>query len=188
MNSKIRIIFGSKSRFLLATVLLIGSSSIYAGYSGIRPNQIDTVAGITVNQDLRYIRGARIYMQYGMIVGSVHQSAPYCYFRLHRNRNDLTLPVDVQASTFQITAIRNQGRQVRNIPWSGDGVKVANMGRDGGSANQMSLNTEFHLSSDTQPQVKKMVCAVSADPRDRGWVNFKEIQNTLGDLVSISQN
>ena len=168
------------------------SHTSYAGYPGIKSNQLDLDSGITLNQNISSNHGARIHIQYGEVQNKsdVYEIIPYCYFRLHRGSHELNTPVGIQATTFSITDVKNNKYQVQLVPHSTPEMQYAGLSGagEGGAANQLTLTTEFILNDPAQPQVKKLVCAVWADPRDRGHLRLEEMQQVLGNLVDISGN
>ena len=184
-------------RFLtvgLAITLIFGSPALLAGYrfqNGLRDNQFNSAAGITLNQDIHANRGARVYIQNGEVVGKPYEYEPYCYFWLYRSSNDLALPVDIQAATFQVGKIRSLLQDVRLQPSTTGNIRLAAIygGFMGNSdSSQFTFATEISLSDPAQPSVFKLVCAIWADPVDRRFLNLDEIIQTLGELVTIEEN
>ena len=193
MNTFQRSIHVVKSTALYSLASLLFVSIAYGGLHSIRTGTLDTSAGISLNQTIHNDRGARIHIQYGEVKAhgnQIRESEPYCYFRIHRPGSELRSPVDIQATTFNVVKIRSRSYQVNLTPSITENVQLAGFsgggpGGEGGGANQLTLATEFHLNDPAQPHVKKLICAVFTDPRDRGHVNIDEIRETLGDLVNI---
>jgi hypothetical protein len=178
----------------LVITLVFGSPALLASYrfhNGLRDNQFNATAGITLNKDIHASRGARVYIQKGEVVSKPRESDPYCYFWLYRSSNDLALPVDIQAATFQVGKIRSLRQNVRLQPPTTDVIQLAAifsgfMGNGGTS--HFTFATEIGLSDPAQPAVFKLVCAIWADPVDRRFLNLDEIIQTLGELVTIQEN
>jgi len=161
-----------------------------AGYSGITTSGDMIIDQISLNERVENKRGARIHIQYGEVVSSkyrVYENEPYCYFQIHRPGSELRSPVDIQPATFQIRHVRNRSYQVQLVPEnSRESFAGLPNGGPGGSAQQLTLATEFHLKDPAQPHVTKLTCAVYSDPRDRGHVTIEEMHKTLGSLVEIN--
>ena len=125
------------------------------------------------------------------VVGKPREYDPYCYFWLYRSSNDLALPVDIQAATFEVGKIRSLRQNVQLLPSNTDNIRLAAiyggfMGNGGTS--HFTFATEISLSDPAQPSVYKLVCAIWADPVDRSFLNLDEIIQTLGELVTIEEN
>ena len=178
----------------LVITLVSVSPALLASYrfhNGLRDSQFNSAAGITLNQDIHASRGARVYIQKGAVVGKPREYDPYCYFWLYRSSNDLALPVDIQAATFQVGKIRSLRLNVGLQPSNTDNIRLAAifsgfMGNGGTS--HFTFATEISLSDPAQPSVYKLVCAIWADPVDRRFLGLDEIVQTLGDLVTVEEN
>ncbi len=174
--------------------MVLGSTTLFAGYrfnNGLWESQFNSSAGITLNQDIHADRGARVYIQNGKVVRMANENFPYCYFRLYRSSDDLGLPVDIQATTFQVVNIRNFRRMVQIRPSiSIDTQFISFIGgfMQNGGGSHFTFVTEINLSDPAQPQVRKLVCAIWAESLDRSYVNLEEIHQTLGSLVTIEKN
>ena len=73
-------IFGSLG---VGAIGLLISTGIMASSNKLSVDKLDSSAGITLNQDVSYFRGSKIYMQDGSVIerlSHLNEKRPYCYF------------------------------------------------------------------------------------------------------------
>ena len=190
-DNKLNLVLKSVFTALILGSTAITSSMAVAGYQGIKSEQINNTAGVTLNEDIRGSHGGSVFIQYGVVNYNINESNPYCYFKISRDRSELGSPFDLKAVAFQVLAVDNNASHVQVNPKPSSYVQLAGLGgaiSEGGAANQLTLKTTFHLSDASQPNVNRLICAIHADLRDRGYLSLKEMQDTMGDLVTLIEN
>ena len=139
---------------------------------------------VSLNDDIEMPQGARIHIQNGRVMDyrDLQQLNPYCYFFAIRSRSTLEQPFRVQSGQFQIVNVERRREIVLSEP-----IMVAALAPSfmSGGGSQYTLATRFNLSSPDQPDPLCLVCAVWADPHERGHPTLEEIQDTLGSLVNF---
>ena len=140
----------------------------------------------SLHQQVEVSKGARIHLQEGQVLRfqDLDQLDPYCYFYSTRSGIALDQPFVVNSEDFLITNVRQRrdlvSSQSFDLAFSGF------IGFGGRGGTQYTLATEFRLDNTAQPDLFSLVCAVCADPRDRGHVTLEEIQHVLGGLADFS--
>ena len=164
--------------------ILQGCSSLTAsGYSSpyTKP-EVGTM--IRLNQELSVQRGVRIYLQdgYQKDFGDVMKLEPYCQFYVLRSSDEIRKPLTIKPDTFVVYEVFRQKDSVAL-----EGLQVASEGEsdfnDGSS--QRTMSTYMELSSDTQPNVTRLICSRWDDPAGRFHLSVDEITASLGDIAQF---
>jgi hypothetical protein len=139
---------------------------------------------VSLNDDIEVPQGARIHIQNGRVMEyrDLQQLNPYCYFYSMRSRSALEQPFRVQSGQFQIDNVERRLETVLSEPIMVAGLSPSLMS---GGGSQYTLATRFNLNSPEQPDPLCLVCAVWADPHERGHPTLEEIQGALGSLVKF---
>lgn len=173
-----------KKRFIFSNLLIfLLMSNLHAHYDGPGLYQQAIGATVILNQKIESTQGARIHIQNGEIkpLKEIAQLDPYCYFYSTRQSNTLETPLVFLPGQFTIEAVIRRREVVLSSPrqyafirnsFESDGV-------------QYTLATRFQLNAPTQPDLSSLVCGVWADPRDRSYVSYEEIQKTLGSIANL---
>lgn len=131
---------------------------------------------VIVNQELSARSGSRLYIQNGQAmerrqVGVVN---PYCQFVLFRSPEEMSTPFSIQPDTFTITRRYRQ----RDFSWA-DGQQVAEI------RSNVTMTTFMDLSSDSQPEVRQLLCMRWSSARIDQFVRIHEMQATLAPIVEL---
>ena len=139
---------------------------------------------VSLNDDIEVPQGARIHIQNGRVMDyrDLQQLNPYCYFFAIRSRSALEQPFRLQSGQFQIVNVERRREIVLSEPIMVAGLAPSLMS---GGGSQYTLATRFYLNSPDQPDPLCLVCAVWADPHERGHPTLEEIQDALGRLVKF---
>jgi hypothetical protein len=159
------ITFGSA---VLASCAGTGSNAVFIPPDG-------TLAEL--NREVTVPRGGRVFIQYGQVVerGRVNVISPYCHFTVDRPGQDSFQPSTLDPDTFTIT----RTHQGRSYALSEDVQFAGRAGVD------HTLSTVMELTSDQQPEVKRLTCSRWGMISDDGWLTIAEMTSTLSGLVDI---
>lgn len=139
---------------------------------------------IQLNQELSVQRGVRIYLQdgYQKDFGDVAKLEPYCQFYALRSRDEIRKPFTIKPDTFVVYKVFRQKDSVAL-----EGLQIASEGEADfdHDSSQRTMSTYMELSSDTQPNVKRLICSQWADPASRFHVSVDEIKASLGDIAQF---
>lgn len=132
---------------------------------------------VELNREVTVPRGGRVFIQYGRVVerGRVDVISPYCHFTVDRLGQDSLQPSTLNPDTFTITR-SHQGRSYA----SSEGVQFS-----GRAGVDHTLSTVMELTSDRQPEVKRLTCSRWGMISDDGWLTIAEMKSTLSGLVDI---
>lgn len=131
---------------------------------------------VIVNQELNARSGTRVFIQDGQVlerrdVGVVN---PYCQFVLWRSREEMKDPIVIQPATFTITRTFRQ----KDYSWA-DGQLLAEF------RSNATMTTFMELSSDTQPEVRQLLCMRWGSPRLDRFLTIDEMKATLSPIVEL---
>ena len=131
----------------------------------------------------------------------LEKQEPYCQFYVERSVEDMRTPFTIEPDTFVVNRVFRRrditSLQVPAFAVAGEdlsdlaGLQLA-MGGDGESevgnpgSSQRTMSTYMELSSDSQPDVKHVICSQWADPALRYHVSVEEIIRSLGDLAEFT--
>jgi len=143
-------------------------------------------ASIVLNQELRVRAGnARVFVQDGQVGGGFNSYRPHCAFEIDSVQHD---GFPIQADTFLISRVQGSIQQVVSTePTRLAALHLARGGMDGGSS---SLYEGYHfwLSSENQPDVRRMSCfGVYAQPYELYPPTLEEIRQALGPIAEVRQ-
>ena len=153
-------------------------------YQGPGLNRAAVNGTLALHQSVEVSAGARIHIQDGEVqkFQNINHIEPYCYFYSARSGRELDKPFIVHSGDFLITYVQQRRDFVYNQSFQ---VASSFFGFGSNGGRQLTLATEFMLDNTTQPDLRSLVCAVWADPRDRGHVTLEEIQEVLGNIASF---
>ncbi len=139
---------------------------------------------ITLNQDIQVNQGVRIHIQNGRVEDfkEITKAEPYCYFYSTRGKDRLKDPFQVKQAKFVVSDVIRRREIVLSSP-----IQVASFGGSffNGGGVQYTMATKFLLGDTRQSDLDSLICSVWADPRDRSYVTYDEINETLGDVASM---
>lgn len=163
-------------------VLILAGCASTVHYSS--PDATPLVGGtIQLKQELSARAGARIYIQYGRVMGWTELTVlePYCQFYVLRTAQELRQPLVIKPDTFVIE------RVFRKIDLTAvEGLQLA-LGAIWylHDLSQRTMSTYIELSSDAQPNVLRLICSRWADPVYWNHVSIEEIIDTLGEIAEL---
>ena len=158
---------------LIVIIPLSGCASIDASPTRMLP----AGSKVQVEQELNAVSGSRVTMQYGRVMprAEISWQDPHCQFFLYRTSEEMRDPVVVQPGTF--TVKRTYQRQAY------DGVQLAAMEFAGDPTRYPT--TIMELSSDQQPEVRDLRCAIWGTTAIEGYLTIDQMQSALGDLAKL---
>ena len=156
---------------------------VVMAYQGPGLNRGALNGTLSLYQSVEVDKGARIHIQDGEVkrFQNINHIEPYCYFYSSRRGRELDNPFIVHSADFLITHVQQRRDVVLNQSYQ---VASSFFGFGHGGT-QFTLATEFMLDNTIQPDLRSLVCAVWADPRDRGHVTQEEIQTLLGPIADF---
>ncbi len=170
-----------------ALTLLLGmysSSSAYGPFLAPATGVIQTGDTVELNQPVSSTSGARLYLQKGQVVarGGLRHREPYCYFFLRRDSAVIETGFDLTPGQFEITGL-----------WSGveygmqhePSILFARFPFNTQDASAENMTIRLELSSPDQPEVMSLKCGVFAVPNERNHLSLGEIEQALGDIVTL---
>lgn len=175
-------------RFLAISLAILAISSCAAtstpNYSSpyTKP-RVGTI--IQLNQELSVRNGVRIYLQDGFQLSwiELEKQEPYCQFYVLRASDELRQPLSIEPDTFVVEDVfrRKDSVAVEGIQVAFEGSEVG--GNNGSS--QRTMSTYMELSSEKQPNVKRLICSRWEDPALRYHVSVEQIVQSLGDIAQF---
>ena len=169
---------------VMAGIITLSMQPANASYQGPGLYRQALGSTITLSQDIEVNEGVRIHIQNGRVdaFSNITQAEPYCYFYSTRGKDKLKDPFHVKRAQFIVSDVVRRREVVLSSP-----VQVASFGasffNNGGV--QYTLATQFKINDARQPELDSLICSVWADPRDRGYVTYNEIEKTLGDMATM---
>jgi hypothetical protein len=130
-----------------------------------------------------YIQDGKVSGSGGLLGGSFDQYRPHCSLEIRRVDHD---GFAVQPDTFRITRVQASLQQVvSRQPLLVAGLRLAS-GRDGDGSAAYHEGYHFWLTSDSQPEVRRVSCyGVFAEPPDLHPPTLQEIRQALGDVIEL---
>ena len=121
---------------------------------------------ITVNEEITSPNSTRVYIQNGTVRHrrDVAVINPNCQFVLTRAQSD-TSGLQIKPGTFNIDRVFRESQR--------------------GTVNS-TMMTFMEISSDTQPEVTRLVCQRWGSPTLDNFVTIKEMKATLAPLVTLN--
>jgi hypothetical protein len=155
-------------------------------YQTVKPGSI-----LKLNQPLTIEpHSAGVRIQYGKVIPNklLEQWYPNCRFEV---LNPKDTPQVIQPDTFTIKRVTYENYLVSAGPVMlasvGIGMSVGVGGdSDGDDATADVYSTYFYLESETQPEVSRLLCQFWEDPHDARHLMLDEIQQTLGNIITIT--
>ena len=152
-------------------------------YKTVKPGSI-----LKLNQTLTIDpHSAGVRIQNGKITPNklINQWYPNCRFEV---RNPKDTQQIVQPEEFTITRVTYENYLVKadNVMLAsvGIGISLGGGGDDGGPTADVH-STYFYITSETQPEVSRLLCEHWEDPADARHLMLEEIQQTLGGIIDI---
>ncbi|MGD8639579.1 MAG: hypothetical protein PVG89_03070 [Gammaproteobacteria bacterium] len=156
-------------------------------YQTVKPG-----ATLTLHQPLTIEpHSAGVRIQYGKVIPHklLDQWYPNCRFEVLNPRETKQV---IQPETFTITRVTYENYLVRAdsvmLAQVGIGISIGGVGGDGDAPTADVYTTFFYLESETQPDVSRLLCEYWEDPADARHLMLEEIQQALGDIISINAN
>ena len=135
---------------------------------------------IQVTQELSAVGGTRVSIQYGRVMPrkQITFVDPHCQFYLYRSQEKMREPVVIKPGTFTV----KRTFQRRDYAWA-EGLQFAFFTGDGDPTRHPT--TIIELSSDQQPEVKDLRCAIWGTTYIEGYLTIEQMQAALGNLVNL---
>ncbi|MDJ0958596.1 MAG: hypothetical protein QNI91_17140 [Arenicellales bacterium] len=161
-------------------VTLLFSGCVSVGSTPVR--MLPVGSKVQVNQELSAVGGARISIQYGRVMPrrQITLVDPHCQFYLYRSQEEMRDPVVVKPGVFTV----KRTFQRRDYAWA-EGLQLAFFTASGDGDPTRHPTTIMELSSDEQPEVKDLRCAIWGTTYIEGYLTIEQMQATLGDLVKL---
>ena len=171
------------------TLLLAGCQSIGVGtQSGTKSARIPVGSVITLHQPLSFEIGySRSYIQFGKPIKpmELRKRYPYCRFYRYEHPDEMQAERTMQPDTFRVT----RSYRAMDLPLSGGsggGLMLGPEFKRQGPRDDNTLNNIFKIESRSQPEIVELRCAVLTEPTLRNYLTLEDIQQALGELVSIN--
>jgi hypothetical protein len=129
---------------------------------------------------------ARVIIQNGEIKSKPNLYVPWCTFFVHRPRAGMNQAFEIQADDFLVdksyrrhdysAAVGSAPIQVATVTWDPE---------DGSEQSSITQSVYFEVSSDSQPQVRRIVCSIFADQTMYAYPSVEEIKTALGNVATI---
>ena len=163
----------------LVVVLIFGGCASIGGPPSFR---LPAGSKVQVTQELSAISGARVSIQYGRVMPrkQITRVDPHCQFFVYRSQEEMRDPLVIQPDTFTVT--RTFQRQ--HYAWA-EGVQFANAFTSGDADPTRYPTTIMELTSDQQPEVIDLRCAIWGTTFAEGYLTLNQMQAALGDLVKL---
>ena len=169
-------------------MLLAGCQSMGVGSAGgSNPLLIPVGSSITLNQPLNFEIGySRTHVQFGKSVkpDELRKRYPYCRFYRYEHPDEMQSERSMQPDTFQVT----RSYRAMDMPLSGSNGGFGMMpgfNSDGGPPDDNTHNSILKIQSAQQPEIVELRCAVWTEPSINNYLTIAEIQEVLGEVVSI---
>ena len=161
---------------VVVTLVLSGCVST----SGAPTFMLPVGSKVQVIQELSAVSGTRVSIQYGRVMPrkQITLVDPHCQFYLYRSQVEMRDPVVIRPGAFTV----KRTFQRREYAWA-EGLQLAFFTGDGDPTRHPT--TVMELSSDQQPEVKDLRCAVWGTTYIEGYLTIDQMQATLGDLVKL---
>lgn len=141
-------------------------------------------ARLVLNQPIRVPPGkARVFVQDGAVGGWFNSYKTHCAFEIKSVRHD---GVVIDPDTFVVSKVQRSVQEVVRA----EPVRVAALwlveGMGGGGSSSYYSGYHFWLSSESQPEVRRMSCfGVFAQPYELYPPTVEEIRDALGSVATL---
>ncbi len=176
-------------KFLVASLALIlaGCQSMGSGSStNAKPLLVPVGSSITVNQPLLFDIGySRSFIQFGkpVRVTELRKRYPYCRFYRYEHPDEMQSERSLQPDSFEVT----RSYRAMDLPLTGgSGFIFGSDAAGNGPPDDNTHNSILKIQSDNQPEIVELRCAVLTEPSISNYLTIDEIQQVLGEVVSIS--
>ncbi len=179
-----------KILLLFVLPLLVACQSIGKPIPYDSPRSVPPVESVfELHRSLIVSRGtSRTYIQFGAAKNykAVNVHEPWCQFRLYEPREALKEERIIHPDRFRVVRSSQSAEWVAAYPivLASSSMLFPREFRHDDPGPQ-TLATIMKLQSDSQPHVFELQCAIFDDPRSNNFVSVKQIQQTLGGLVSL---
>jgi len=172
----------------VALALLAGcQSSLYSDFYD-KPKSLPPIGStIDLHQTLFVRPGfSRSFIQYGKAMDDrgVYQRQPWCQFYLYESQQALQTERTILPDQFTVTESYQWVNSTVSPP-----IKVASTSAFGHmfhhDVSAQTLKTIIKLESDKQPHVIELQCAVFKEPYYYNYLSVRDIQKTLGEVVTL---
>lgn len=142
---------------------------------------------IELNQPISVYPGySRSFIQFGIAVKSreVNQRYPWCQFRLYEPPEALETERSIQPDDFLVTQSNRRFEIVASRPQLlATSILWLNMLDDAPS--DQNLSSIMKIQSEKQPRVVEFKCSILTEPQIYNHVTINEMQQALGEVVTI---
>ncbi len=174
--------------FILSIALLTGCQSFQGPLDKNNPTYLVPPGSmLELNQPLAVYPGySRSFIQGGQSVkfNEVNQRYPWCQFRLYEPPEALETKRQIQPDRFLVIRSYRVPEPSAAVPrLLASSLLISNILRD--DRPDLDLSSIMQISSKQQPQVIEFKCSIFADPVTDDYVTINEMQQALGDVVTL---
>lgn len=179
--------------FLVPVVFIVawiaGCQSVPRAHNA--PKSLPSVGQtIVLHQSLTVQAGStRVYMQDGKPLNFSHIDIyrPWCQFYLYEHPDDLKDKRTINPDIFSVIESYNLDEVFiahRSTIVASSGWLLSDS--SSGDVGPRTLQSIMKLKSINQPQVTELKCVIFDDPVDNNYLSIRQMQLTLGDLVTLA--
>lgn len=127
---------------------------------------------------------ARVFIQDGEVVNKPYLYRTWCTLHIYRLRADMANEASINADEFTIAHVYRRIDYSWTTP-----VLVAHHDwhHRWWDRSNVTFSTYFQLHSDNQPNVRRLVCSIFADPGDYAYPRMPDIRAALGGLAEFDE-
>ena len=149
---------------------------------------------VELKQSLTFVPGSsRTYIQDGVASNNyrgINHYRPWCQFYLYESKDEMKHTRTIEPDKFTVVKASQGIKYVQTAPIT---VAAIGVGFGFGASNlyavddigAQTLATTMILTSETQPQVRELVCSTTDDARRDNFVSINKIKATLGDIATL---
>ena len=173
---------------LLLSIILSGCQTTQGPIARDSPTQSPPPGSvIELHQSIPVYPGySRSFIQFGKSVkaNEMNRRYPWCQFRLYEPPQALQTERSIEADSFLVTQSNRRFEMVASTPQMlASSTLWFNMLDDDPS--DQDLSSVMQIQSAKQPQVVEFKCSIFSEPQILNYVTINEMQQALGDLVTI---
>ncbi len=151
-----------------------------------QPLLVPVGSSITLHQPLVFEIGySRSFIQFGkpVRVAELRKRYPYCRFYRYEHPDEMQQERTLRPDTFRVS----RSYRAMDLPLTGGSGIIFGADAEGfGPPDDNTHNSILKLQSESQPEIVELRCAVLTEPSIGNYLTIAEIQQILGDTVSIA--
>jgi hypothetical protein len=171
---------------LFVVIMISGCQSFIKLQAWPPPYSLPAGSTIVINQELSVAENSvSVWIQYGEVVDrkDIDVNYAHCYFELY------SLQSIERVIKKDIVTIR-KFVNTREYVYNGALLyaSLAQVNGDSGAPMAEIYTTNIYLQSDKQPDLYRLVCALWEDPASGRYLTVNQIQEALGNIVTLRQS